>query len=244
MRKTAYLPVVGTRWLSSMVQGAGMSNESIAEGGTTTNSSVRFGTYETRSQIASLPFDIRESLLTECYEVGLSSLAQRYFESVASQEDGRWYLADMMQGIFAYAIRKKKHQLAYNILVVLSQLPYEWLGDWACLMAVSATRSPDLDVVELGIRCFECWEDKAACEFLNGCSFGETWLQGYADEVCEYVMGMTAGEGEELVLPKEDFAWQVAQGGRNSTSFAEGRQSRHGSVGTKDGEQQAFRMAG
>lgn len=219
------------------------TDELFIEGKVSVNSSVKRAWPSLKNPIDELPFDVRESLLTDCYDTGSISLAQKYFESMALRRDMSWRLADLVQGIFTYATRRQKHQLAYNIVIVLSQLPYDYLGDWACLMAVAATRSSYLDVTEMGIRCFENWEDKAACEFLEGCSFSETWLQEYADEVCAYVMSATVEEGGKRVLFEKDFTRQVARRDGNSTSYSEGRASRHSSIGTEDREQQAFSLA-
>ena len=85
-------------------------------------------------------------------------------------------------------------------------MPFSTLDSWASSLAVAATRSSYIDVQELGIRCFENWENRNACEFLYKCSFSEKWLQEYANEVCRYILG----EDAEGVLFEENFTWQMA----------------------------------
>ncbi len=130
-----------------------------------------------------LPPDIRSDLENNYYEPGIVPSVFKYFESLPNE-----ILENIMQDIFIDAMRQKKHRVVWNIMVILSEFSYEQLGEWAAFLAESALKSSSYpDVVELGIRCFENWEDKKACERLRKNSFKQHWLQEYADEVCEYI---------------------------------------------------------
>ncbi len=175
-----------------------------------------------------LPFDIRENISTEYYETGMSSMAQRYVEKNYLQSKELVALQRLINDIYSFAVRKDKHVLAYNIIVVLSQIPYQYLGSWACMVAIAATRNKYQDVVEVGIRCFENWENREACSFLSQCSFSETWLQEYANEVCAYL----AEDGKDInVLLEKNLTWQMAGERTDSTSNLEGYRSGHSSSG-------------
>lgn len=175
-----------------------------------------------------LPFDVRENITTEYYETGMSSMAQKYIEEHYLVNKNHMALQKVMNDIYYYAVRKDKHILSYNIMIVLSQLPYKYLGSWACLLAVAATRNKYMDVNEIGIRCFENWEDKEACTFLKQCSFSESWLQDYADEVSAYI---TKDGSDVNVLFEKDFTWQVAGRKLDSSSNIEGYRSGYSSSG-------------
>ena len=174
------------------------------------------------------PFSIRENITSEFYEAGMSSMAQQYIEATYCCSNKNNELQKIFNDIYFYAVKKNKHTLAYNIIVILSQIPYKYLGKWASTLAMAATRNRYIDVIELGVRCFENWESKDACDFLKQCSFSETWLQKYADEVCEYV------EKEGIidnVLLEKNYAWKMASGVSDSTSNIAGYSSRYGSIG-------------
>lgn len=153
--------------------------------------------------LLSFPFEVRQDITTQYYETGKTSLAQKYLENTPIQ----WDVMRLIQEIYFYAVRKTNHMLAWNIMVVVSQLPYGRLGNSASVLALAATRNDNLDIVELAIRCFENWEDKHDCEFLKYASFEERWLQNYAAEVCEYVME----EDNRNVLPKKGYSWETAK---------------------------------
>ncbi len=177
-----------------------------------------------------LPFDIRESITTEFYEPGMVSPMEKYV--IENILEDRNYLQQLMNDLFKYSTRKQSHIISYNTIVVLSQLPYKALGSWADALAISATRSQYLDVAEIGIRCFENWEDKSACEYLHGCHFEEPWLQEYANEVCIYIEEAVQRDN---VLFAENYTWQVASSGDDSTSNPEGYSSGYSFSGTSNG---------
>lgn len=172
-----------------------------------------------------LPHDIKESLTTEFYEPGMMSPLEQYIENNLVKQKSE--IEGIFNSIYKFAIKKKSHILAWNIIVVLSELSYEILGDWADMLAITATRSQYMDVVEMGIRCFENWECIDACEFLQGCHFEEKWLQEYADQVCEYVKK----EGwSKDVLSTKDYSWKMAEGiGVGKNNIVEGYSSRYSS---------------
>lgn len=192
-------------------------------------SSIRHDLRIDDNPLLRLPFYVRESITTDFYEPGKVSLMEKYI--LEKLINNRVYLQQLMNDLFKLSTRKQSHILSYNTIVVLSQLPYEMLGSWADALAISATRSPYLDVAEIGVRCFENWEDKSACEYLKGCRFEEPWLQEYANEVCAYI---EEAEITENVLPTEDYTWQMASRGNDSTSDLEGYTSRYSFSGTTD----------
>lgn len=156
--------------------------------------------------LSMLPYRIRESITTEFYEPGMTSPFEQYIENDLIKQDIT--IEGLINGIYKFAVKKSSHILAWNTIVVLSELSYDILGDWADMLAITATRSQYLDVVEMGIRCFENWECIDACEFLQGCHFEEKWLQEYVDQVCEYVMK----EGwSKDVLSTKDYSWEMAE---------------------------------
>ena len=172
------------------------------------------------------PFEVRENITSEFYETGMSSMAQSYIENSYLANKKLLALQNLINDTYYYAVKKDKHILAYNIMVVLSQIPYKYLGSWACMLAVAATRNKYMDVVELGVRCFENWEDKEACTFLSQCSFSESWLREYADEVSAYI----TEDGKNIdVLFEKDFTWQMAGREHDSSSDLEGYRSGYSS---------------
>ena len=172
--------------------------------------------------LLSVPFDIRQYITAQYYETGKTSLAQKYFENMIAQRN----VMELIQEIYFYSVSRKDHMLAWNIMVVVSQLPYDRLGNSASVLALAATRNPNMDIVETAIRCFENWEDKNACVFLKNSSFEERWLQNYADEVCEYVME----EDNKNVLPKKGYSWEMAKREQFTSGNFDGYRSRYCSV--------------
>ena len=154
--------------------------------------------------LRSLPIEIRDDLLGAYHEEGQSSLAERYFCEMAKQGAN---IAEQLQSLYFQAINMKSHILMWNDILCLCQTPLRFLGPMGPILAIAATRNNYLDLQELGVRCFEMWEDKEACRFLEGHEFSEEWLQEYADEVIEYVrkVGGTSG------LFEENISWEMAE---------------------------------
>lgn len=155
-----------------------------------------------KNSLLKIPFEIRMDLEASYFETGKTSLSQRYFTERAEKSD----IMPDIQEMYFYAVKNNNHKLAWNLIVMLSQIQYKLLGNTAAILAMSATRNPYKDVVEMGIRCYENWEDKIACEFLKQSVFEEEWLQEYANEVCSYVME----EGESNVLFEKNHTWEMA----------------------------------
>ena len=196
------------------------------------DSSIRSDLRYDDNPLLRLPFDVRESITTEFYEPGMVSLMEKYI--IENLLENKSYLQQLMNDLYKYSTRKQSHIISYNTIVVLSQLPYEALGSWADALAISATRSSYLDVAEMGIRCFENWEDKSACEYLHGCHFEESWLQEYANEVCTYIEEAVQRNN---VLFTENYTWQVASRGDDSTSNTEGYSGGYSFSGTSNGQE-------
>lgn len=166
-----------------------------------------------------LPFVVRRELKEVDFEPGRRSLTQQYFEHLLQQD---LFLAQKsLQTTFYDAIVHKHKRVLWNVMIVLSQLPYDRMNPWASFMAMTATRLPFYDIQELGVRCYENWENKNACEFLAGCHFAENWLQEYANEVYDFVMK----EGRQDVLYEKDFPWEMAWGRSNNTRNLGGHSS-------------------
>lgn len=184
-----------------------------------------------------LPFDVQDSITTEFYETGRSSMMQKYIED--SMVNYPNHMQKLFNDLYHYAVRLDRHILAWNVLVVLSQIPYAKLGSWADMLAMAATRNHYLDIQEMGIRCFENWEDINAYSFLEKCSFSEEWLQEYANEVCMYLREerLTAN-----VLPQENYSWQVARRTIDSSSNTERYSSGHSSSRIQDRQEQVICM--
>lgn len=154
-----------------------------------------------------VPFSVKKELLEEYLVVEHLNMSTKYFKSLVDQP---FFMGRIMQNVFSTAVTEANHRLQWNIIVVLSQLEYDELDTWAPILAVAATRSPHMDVQEIGIRCFENWEDKNACDFLRNLSFSEKWLQDYADEVIKYV-----NEEDANAVFKKNYSWKMA--GRTET---------------------------
>lgn len=170
-----------------------------------------------------LPYEVRRELREEDFEQGRISLTQKYFEVLLEKEPQE--AQNLLQRTFFDAVSRQQKRIMWNIMVVLSQLPYDRMNPWASMMAMSATRLPYRDIQELGIRCYENWENREACAFLAGCEFAEGWLQEYADAVYKYVME----EGEmSNVLYEKNFSWEMAGREQNSTGDSFGYSGRYG----------------
>lgn len=230
------MPKETDHWLSAEVASAqafepGTSREPFP----VSASSTTVPTLIEENPLFTLPFNVRESVLFDAYEAGYSSPLQDHFETLLDTGQSSLILQVLAQRLYDYAIRKDKHQLQYNVLVGLSQLPYQVLYGWGSIIAVAATRSKYLDVEELGIRCFENWESRDACAFLSNCRFSESWLQDYANEVCEDVMeNALGGDGYGRMLLEEDYTWEMAGRDPYSTSSTGGYSSGHSSLRDED----------
>lgn len=181
--------------------------------------------------LMSLPYNIRENITTEFYEAGMQSMAQKYIEDTFLNNENYINLQEFFNKLYFYAVKNDSHILANNIIIILSQIPYNYLGTWADMLAVAATRNKYLDIVEMGIRCFENWENKNSCEFLRECKFSETWLQKYAEEVCEYIL---EDSKESDVLFEENYSWKVAGRATDSSSRFGGYSGGYSSYGIEN----------
>ncbi len=186
--------------------------------------------------LLSLPIEVRENIITDYYETGKSSIMQRYVESVLLNNPDA--IQRLFNDIFLYSVINDSHILAWNILVVLSQISYEYLGSWADMLAVSATRNKYLDVQEMGIRCFENWENHSSYAFLKRLKFTESWLQEYADEVCAEEV-----EHRENVLSEKNYSWKVARGKINTASNFERYSGGYSSCRIQDRSEQIISLA-
>ena len=173
------------------------------------------------------PLAIREDITHEIYDPGMSSMAQKYIETTYCKENKSDELQKIFNNIYIYATKYNKHTLAYNIIVVLSQISYKYLGVWSQILAIAATRNKYIDIEEVGIRCFENWESKDACTFLKECRFSEPWLQKYADEVCKDIEDKGL---KNNVLPEKNYPWKVAGTESDSARDVRGYSSRYSSV--------------
>ena len=175
-----------------------------------------FGLFDKSCPLLQLPSEVQDNITTEFYETDSISMMRRYLEETVINKPER--MQKMFNDLYHYAVRVNSHILAWNLMVVLSQIPYMYLGSWADMLAIAATRNPFLDIQEMGVRCFENWEDANSCAFLEQCSFSEKWLQDYANEVCAYIKG----KGTTFdVLSQENYSWQMAGGKYDSASNTE-----------------------
>lgn len=199
-------------------------------------SDTRIDEYKINNIRNYLPFSIRMELSEDYLEIGQDSISRQYFEKMLASNPVA--AQNMIQNLYYDAVRYKCHVMSWNIIVILSQLPYEKMIPWASFLALAATRNSENDIQELGIRCYENWEDIAACSFLQQCSFTEKWLQEYADEVCQYVME----EGKEYALPEENQPWKMAERRNGGASYFERYSSGYSDSGIQDGSQQIIGM--
>lgn len=183
-----------------------------------------------------LPFEVRRELREEEFEPGIITMTQKYFAVLLQKEPD--VAQKLLQKTFSQAITFKQKRIMWNIMVVLSQLPYEKMNPWASFMAMTATRLPYRDIQELGISCYENWENKEACCFLAGFEFAEQWLQEYADAVYRFVM--EEGEEKRNVLYEKDFPWEMAGRKQNSASDSGGYSSRYSDERIENRSQYAF----
>ncbi len=190
----------------------------------------------TDNPLLSLPIEVRENITTEYYETGKSSIMQRYVESKVLNNINS--MQKLFSDIYHYSVINDSHILMWNILVVLSQISYEYLGSWADILAVAATRSKYLDVQEMGIRCFENWENYNSYAFLKKQKFTESWLQEYADEVCAEEV-----EHRENVLSEKNYSWKVARGKINTASNFERYSGGYSSCRIQDRSEQIISLA-
>lgn len=155
-----------------------------------------------------VPFPIQRGLMENDLEPGYYGEEYKFFSQFL--ENNSYYLQVYFQSTFANACRHNQKRLLWNLLVLLSQFSYEYLNPWGQYIALSATRNPNRDIQEMGIRCFENWEDADALELLHSCRFEEHWLQEYADEVYEENID---------VLRKKNQSGQMAGGEHNQSSW-------------------------
>ena len=179
--------------------------------------------------------DIRASITGGFYEPGIISPMERYI--ISELIDSKYSIEELLGDLYRYAIRNSNNILAFNTILVLSQLPYAELGRWASILAFAAIKSKFLDVEEMGVRCFENWGDKYACELLKRCDFAEPWLKEYANDVYANVM-----EAGEIVLFKENKPWQMASG--REAGYSEESSSGLRPSGIEDGTESIISLEG
>ena len=128
-----------------------------------------------------IPDDVRREFMESELEPERYSRSYEFFNSLDGSElyiFQKWYFQASRFGL---------RNIAWNIMVILSQIEYHKLGEWACLLAAAATKSIYMDVAEVAVRCFENWNDKHAATFLKKCKLAEPWLREYAADVCEEI---------------------------------------------------------
>ena len=179
--------------------------------------------------LLNLPYEIREDIKKDYYEPCFSSKFETYIQKNYFTKRRNKKLQELFNDLFTYSIMQNNHILEYNIMVVLSQISYKYLGTWADMLAIGAATSTFHDLQEIGIRCFENWENKSAYTFLKKYKFSEKWLQDYADDVCLFIYE----EGKDSdVLLEENISWEMAARGNNIESFFTRYSSRYGTLGT------------
>lgn len=164
-----------------------------------TNTNLLSSTYDA---LHHLPYAISSDLENTQLESGIFSSVLEFFENFVIRNID--YARKIIQDIFYDAIQQNRHRVAYNMMVILSELSYSLLGVWASIMAEAALKTPYDDIAEVGIRCFENWEDKEACKRLKNFNFKHDWLKEYAEEVCLYV----ENEGTEKTS-FVNYEWQI-----------------------------------
>ena len=133
-----------------------------------------------------LPKKIWDSVINDFYEPGMISPLEKYLtDSFEDEDSGK--VQRIMYDLYQYATKENNHKLLVNVLIVLSELPLSIINNETKKIVCKALKNSDPELEELGIRCFENWEDKEGINILKKYSFNESWLDDYAKSVCEYL---------------------------------------------------------
>lgn len=133
-----------------------------------------------------LPSDIVDSVINDFYEPGMISRLEQYLTETFD-ENASGIVQHIMWDLYQYSNYENNNNLMVNVLIVLSELPFSIINDALIEIACNALESNDPELEELGIRCFENWDDKSGISYLKKYSYSESWLDDYAQSVCVYL---------------------------------------------------------
>jgi hypothetical protein len=122
------------------------------------------------------------ALLRTCeFEYGFDSLADAFVETRLRESTFvtmHWLGLLFIEHLDDLAV-------ATGILRVLAHLKYQQVSPQGILIAIAATRHPNHEVQECGVRAFENWGTPDSLKVLEGLTFSEPWIQEYVDQVVE-----------------------------------------------------------
>ena len=122
------------------------------------------------------------ALLRTCeFEYGFDSLADAFVET--RLRESAFVTMHWISQLFFE--RLDDPAVAIGILRVLAHLKYEQAFPVGISIAIAATRHPNHEVQECGIRAFENWGTPDSLKVLKGLTFSEAWIQQYVNQVVE-----------------------------------------------------------
>lgn len=122
------------------------------------------------------------ALLRTCeFEYGFDSLADAFVETRLREST---FVTMHWIGLLFFE-HLDDPAVTIGILRVLAHLKYEQACPLGISIAIAATRLPNHEVQECGIRAFENWGTPDSLEVLEGLTFSEAWLQEYVNQVVE-----------------------------------------------------------
>lgn len=122
------------------------------------------------------------------YIEGENSLAQIYMERLFVEDPDIFFYVYQKTWI-GFFDRDKEIEL-YKFISFSSAIPYEYLGDFATALILSACANRSCAIREAAIRAAECWGRPEHAVHLEAMSdFNEKWLNNYKSQVIEYLKG-------------------------------------------------------
>lgn len=163
-----------------------------------------------------VPENIMNDLMSYFYEENIINGTISYFIELAEADENKF--KDTFINIYNTAMQNDNHIVLCNLFIMLSQIDFSKVCDWAPSFAISALYGEYIDVDEIIIKLFEAWEDKEACELLKLQKFEYKWLQDFADEVIDYSVEVKENElyqkNKSWKMDKRGFSDRIGEGSK------------------------------
>lgn len=115
------------------------------------------------------------------FEYGFESAADRYVQERFAENTS----ATLEWIGHLFVERFADSAITLGIVRVMAHMEYAEAKPHGVTIAISATRHPDAEVRECGVRAFENWGTRDSLELLRTLAFDEPWLQEYVEQVVE-----------------------------------------------------------
>lgn len=112
------------------------------------------------------------------FEVGFISESEKYFEKISS----KYGILSESILINIYLKEINNIKILKNILYIISNLPGNNINSLA-IIPIAAVSNSDDEIKELGVRCFESWDNPKYIDLLESIDTDIQWLNDYIQDV-------------------------------------------------------------